>query len=81
MWKVYSPDASFYFPVYLEPDVNKYLNQLAEEKQTFKKSSISGCAPTFDSLGARGEKIDRDAAFKLQPTLVIKYSHYTLEKR
>lgn len=26
------PDAAFYFPVYLEPDVNKYLNQLADEK-------------------------------------------------
>lgn len=30
--KFYHPDAVFNFPVYLEPDVNDYLNRIAEEK-------------------------------------------------
>lgn len=30
--KFYHPDATFSFPIYLEPDVNDYLNRLAEEK-------------------------------------------------
>ena len=30
--KFYHPDAVFVFPVYLEPDVNEFLDKLAEEK-------------------------------------------------
>ncbi|MGB3760257.1 MAG: hypothetical protein WBA07_28415 [Rivularia sp. (in: cyanobacteria)] len=30
--KFYQSDATFNFPVYLEPDVNEFLNKLAEEK-------------------------------------------------
>jgi hypothetical protein len=30
--KFYSPDAVFNFPVYLEPDVNDFMNRLADEK-------------------------------------------------
>ncbi len=30
--KFYHPDAVFSFPIYLEPDVNDYLNRIAEEK-------------------------------------------------
>jgi len=30
--KFYHPDAVFSFPVYLEPDVNDYMNRIAEEK-------------------------------------------------
>ena len=30
--KFYHPDAVFSFPVYLEPDVNDYLSQLADEQ-------------------------------------------------
>ena len=31
--KFHHPDAVFSFPIYLEPDVNTYLNRIAEEKQ------------------------------------------------
>jgi hypothetical protein len=31
--KFYSPDAEFSFPVYLEPDVNDFMNQLADESE------------------------------------------------
>lgn len=31
--KFYNPDAAFSFPVYLEPDVNAFMNQLAKEKE------------------------------------------------
>jgi hypothetical protein len=30
--KFYNPDAVFSFPVYLEPDVDDFLNKLADEK-------------------------------------------------
>ena len=30
--KFYHPDAVFSFPVYLEPDVNDFMNRLAHEK-------------------------------------------------
>ena len=30
--KFYHPDAVFNFPVYLEPDVNSFMSDLAEEK-------------------------------------------------
>jgi hypothetical protein len=30
--KFYHADASFSFPVYLDPDVDEYLSQLADEK-------------------------------------------------
>ncbi len=30
--KFYSPNAMFSFPVYLEPDVNDFMNKLADEK-------------------------------------------------
>jgi hypothetical protein len=30
--KFYDPDAVFSFPVYLEPDVNDFMNKLAEEQ-------------------------------------------------
>ncbi len=30
--KFYHPDAVFSFPIYLEPDVDAYLNRIAEEK-------------------------------------------------
>ncbi|MBW4572768.1 MAG: hypothetical protein KME31_33775 [Tolypothrix carrinoi HA7290-LM1] len=30
--KFYNPDATFNFPIYLEPDVNDFLNKLAEDK-------------------------------------------------
>lgn len=30
--KFYSPDAVFSFPVYLEPDVNDFMNRLADER-------------------------------------------------
>lgn len=30
--KFYSPEAVFSFPVYLEPDVDEFMNRLAEEK-------------------------------------------------
>jgi hypothetical protein len=30
--KFYHPDAVFSFPIYLEPDVNDYMSQIAEEK-------------------------------------------------
>ncbi|NEP59339.1 MAG: hypothetical protein F6K31_20375 [Symploca sp. SIO2G7] len=29
--KFYHPDAVFSFPIYLEPDVNNFMNQLANE--------------------------------------------------
>jgi hypothetical protein len=31
--KFYSPDAVFSFPVYLEPDVNDFMNRLADERE------------------------------------------------
>jgi hypothetical protein len=31
--KFYRPDAVFSFPVYLDPDVNAFLSQLAERKK------------------------------------------------
>lgn len=31
--KFYDPDAVFSFPVYLEPDVNDFMNQLADERE------------------------------------------------
>jgi len=31
--KFYSPDAVFSFPVYLAPDVNDFMNQLADERE------------------------------------------------
>ena len=31
--KFYNPDAVFSFPVYLEPDVNDFMNQLADERE------------------------------------------------
>jgi len=31
--KFYSPDAVFGFPIYLEPDVNDFMNQLANERE------------------------------------------------
>ncbi|MEW5986350.1 MAG: hypothetical protein AB1791_06930 [Chloroflexota bacterium] len=30
--KFYSPNAIFSFPVYLEPDVDEFMNKLAEER-------------------------------------------------
>jgi hypothetical protein len=30
--KFYDPDATFNFPIYLEPDVNEFLNKLAKDK-------------------------------------------------
>lgn len=30
--KFYHPEAEFSFPVYLEPDVNEFVSQLAEER-------------------------------------------------
>jgi len=30
--KFYNPDAEFSFPVYLEPDVDDFMNRLADEK-------------------------------------------------
>ncbi len=30
--KFYHPDATFHFPIYLEPDVNEFMNKLAREK-------------------------------------------------
>ena len=30
--KFYHPDAVFHLPVYLEPDVDRFMSQLAEEK-------------------------------------------------
>jgi hypothetical protein len=30
--KFYHPDSVFSFPIYLEPDVNDFMNQLANEK-------------------------------------------------
>jgi hypothetical protein len=30
--KFYYPDAEFSFPVYLEPDVNDFMNRIADEK-------------------------------------------------
>ena len=31
--KFYHPDAIFSFPVYLEPDVNDFMNRLADERE------------------------------------------------
>ncbi len=31
--KFHRPDATFSFPVYLEPDVNDFMNQLADERE------------------------------------------------
>ncbi len=31
--KFYHPEIEFNFPVYLEPDVNEFMNKLAEEKE------------------------------------------------
>jgi hypothetical protein len=31
--RFYRPDAVFSFPVYLEPDVNDFMNQLADERE------------------------------------------------
>ena len=31
--KFYSPDAVFSFPIYLEPDVSDFMNQLADESE------------------------------------------------
>ena len=31
--RFYDPDAVFSFPVYLEPDVNDFMNQLADERE------------------------------------------------
>jgi len=31
--KFYSPDAEFSFPVYLEPDVDDFMSQLADEQE------------------------------------------------
>ncbi len=30
--KFYDPDATLNFPIYLEPDVNEFLNKLAKDK-------------------------------------------------
>jgi hypothetical protein len=32
--RFYNPDATFSFPVYLEPDVDSFLSTLADEKDT-----------------------------------------------
>lgn len=31
--KFYHPDVEFSFPVYLEPDVNRFMNRLADEQE------------------------------------------------
>jgi hypothetical protein len=31
--KFYRADAEFHFPIYLEPDVNKFLTRLAEQRK------------------------------------------------
>lgn len=31
--KFYHPDANFHYPIYLEPDVNEFLTQLANEQK------------------------------------------------
>ncbi len=30
--KFYHPDATFHYPIYLEPDVDNFLNKIAQEK-------------------------------------------------
>ena len=30
--KFYNPDAAFYYPIYLEPDVNDSINKIAKER-------------------------------------------------
>ena len=30
--KFYHPDATFHYPIYLEPDVNDFLHKIAEQK-------------------------------------------------
>ena len=30
--KFYHPDATFHYPIYLEPDVDNFLNKIASEK-------------------------------------------------
>lgn len=39
--KLYNPDAVFGFPIYLEPDVNDYLNRIAEEKHLDLRASVN----------------------------------------
>ena len=31
--KFYHPDATFHYPIYLEPDVEKFMTQIAEHKK------------------------------------------------
>jgi hypothetical protein len=30
--KFYNPNAAFHFPIYLDPDVNEFMNKLAQEQ-------------------------------------------------
>jgi hypothetical protein len=39
--KFYSPDAEFSFPVYLEPDVNDFMNQLASEREVAVRELVN----------------------------------------
>ena len=55
--KFYSPDAEFSFPVYLEPDVNDFMNQLADERevdiQELVNEWLRANIKLIQSIGAR----------------------------
>lgn len=41
--KFYHPDANFNFPIYLEPDVNEFMNKLAEEQAIDIQQLVNDC--------------------------------------
>ena len=55
--KFYSPDAVFSLPVYLEPDVSDFMNQLADEKeidvQELVNEWLRANIKLIQSIGAR----------------------------
>lgn len=47
--KFYHPDATFHYPIYLEPDVEKFLTKLAKNKNINVPGTAGGSKPPANS--------------------------------
>ena len=47
--KFYHPDATFHYPIYLEPDVEKFLPKIAEPKKIDVPGTAGGSKPPANS--------------------------------
>jgi len=47
--KFYHPDATFHYPIYLEPDVEKFLTKLAKNKKINVPGTAGGSKPPANS--------------------------------